>query len=215
MKSVLILGAGNFGSMLARQMNEQGYEIMIVDVRESLINAVMPYVTDAQIGDCTNPNFLRTLGVDNYDLCVVTVSENFQTSLETTSLLKDLGARQVIARAKNEIQEKFLLRNGADEVVYPEKQVALRLAVKYASEKILDFLQFEGGYSIYEMAVPAEWYGKTLVELDLRRKYELNLISLRINGTVKMPKPDRPFKEGDVVYVVGELQNIRKCFHIR
>ena len=215
MKSVLILGAGNFGSMLARQMNEQGYEIMIVDVRESLINAVMPYVTDAQIGDCTNPNFLRTLGVDNYDLCVVTVSENFQTSLETTSLLKDLGARQVIARAKNEIQEKFLLRNGADEVVYPEKQVALRLAVKYASEKILDFLQFEGGYSIYEMAVPAEWYGKTLVELDLRRKYELNLISLRINGTVKMPKPDRPFKEGDVVYVVGELQKIRKCFHIR
>lgn len=215
MKSVLILGAGNFGSMLARQMNEQGYEIMIVDVRESLINAVMPYVTDAQIGDCTNPNFLRTLGIDNYDLCVVTVSENFQTSLETTSLLKDLGARQVIARAKNEIQEKFLLRNGADEVVYPEKQVALRLAVKYASEKILDFLQFEGGYSIYEMAVPAEWYGKTLVELDLRRKYELNLISLRINSTVKMPKPDRPFKEGDVVYVVGELQNIRKCFHIR
>ena len=215
MKSVLILGAGNFGTMLARQMNEQGYEIMIVDVRENLINAVMPYVTDAQIGDCTNPNFLRTLGVDNYDLCVVTVSENFQTSLETTSLLKDLGARQVISRAKNEIQEKFLLRNGADEVVYPEKQVALRLATKYSSEKILDYMQFEGGYSIYEMAVPEDWYGKTLVELDLRRKYELNLISLRINGAVKMPKPDRPFKEGDVAYVVGELSNIRKCFRIK
>ena len=215
MKSVLILGAGNFGSMLARQMNEKGYEIMIVDVRESLVNAVMPYVTDAQIGDCTNPNFLRTLGVNNYDLCVVTVSENFQTSLETTSLLKELGARQVISRAKNEIQEKFLLRNGADEVVYPEKQVALRLAVKYASEKILDFMQFEGGYSIYEMAVPEEWFGKTLVDLDLRRKHELNLISLRSNDVVKMPKPDRPFKSGDVVYVVGELNNIRKCFHIR
>ncbi len=216
MKSVLILGAGNFGSMLARQMNEQGYEIMIVDARESLINAVMPYVTDAQIGDCTNPGFLRSLGVDNYDLCVVTISENFQTSLEATSMLKELGAKQVISRAKNEIQEKFLLRNGADEVVYPEKQVAKRLATKYASEKILDFLQFEGGYSIYEMAVPEEWFGKTLVALDLRRKYELNLISLRSGGgAVKMPKPDREFKAGDVVYVVGELDNIRKCFHIR
>ena len=215
MKSVLILGAGNFGSMLARQMNIQGFEIMIVDVRESLINAVMPYVTDAQIGDCTNPTFLSTLGVDNYDLCVVTISENFQTSLETTSLLKDLGAKQVISRAKNEIQEKFLLRNGADEVVYPEKQMARRLATKYASEKILDFIQFDAGYSIYEMAVPDEWAGRTLLELDLRRKYEVNLISLRRDGQVTIPRPDAPFQKGDVVYAVGEMKKLYKCFHIR
>ena len=215
MKSVLILGAGNFGTMLARQMCEQGYEIMIVDIRESLINAVMPYVTDAQIGDCTSPTFLRTLGVDNYDLCVVSISENFQTSLEATSLLKDLGAKQVISRAKNEIQEKFLLRNGADEVVYPEKQMAKRLATKYSSEKILDFLQLEGGFSVYEMAVPAEWCGKTLVDLDLRRKFEINLICLRSGKEIKVPRPDRPFKADDVAYVVGELSNIRKCFRIR
>ena len=215
MKSVLILGAGNFGSMLARQMCEQGYEIMIVDARESLVNAVMPYVTDAQIGDCTNPNFLQSLGVDNYDLCVVTISENFQTSLETTSLLKDLGAKKVISRAKNEIQEKFLLRNGADEVVYPEKQEALRLATKFASEQILDFLQFEGGYSVYEMAVPRDWFGKNLLELDLRKKHDLNLISVKSDGQVSIPRPDHQFREGDVVYVVGELKNIKKCFHIK
>ena len=215
MKSVLILGAGNFGSMLARQMYEQGFEIMIVDARESLINAVMPFVTDAQIGDCTNPNFLRTLGVDNYDLCVVTISENFQTSLETTSLLKDLGARTVISRAKNEIQEKFLLRNGADEVVYPEKQMALRLATKYASEQILDFIQFDAGYSVYEMAVPGDWFGKTLLELDVRKKFDLNVISLQRDGQITMTNPNEPFREGDAVYVVGEIRNIRKCFHIR
>ena len=215
MKSVLILGAGNFGSMLARQMCEQGYEIMIVDARESLVNAVMPYVTDAQIGDCTNPNFLQSLGVDNYDLCVVTISENFQTSLETTSLLKDLGAKKVISRAKNEIQEKFLLRNGADEVVYPEKQEALRLATKFASEQILDFLQFEGGYSVYEIAVPKDWFGKNLLELDLRRKHDLNLISVKSDGQVSIPRPDHQFRKGDVVYVVGELKNIKKCFHIK
>ena len=215
MKSVLILGAGNFGAMLARQMNEQGYEIMIVDAKENLVNAVMPYVTDAQIGDCTNPGFLRSLGVDNYDLCVVSICENFQTSLEATSLLKELGARQVISRAKNEIQEKFLLRNGADEVVYPEKQVALRLATKYASEQILDFLQFDGGYSIYEMAVPEDWFGRNLLDLDLRRKYELNLISLRSGGQVSIPRPDRNFQPGDIVYVVGEMRNIKRCFHIK
>ena len=215
MKSVLILGAGNFGSMLARQMCKQGYEIMIVDARDSLVNAVMPYVTDAQIGDCTNPSFLRSLGVDNYDLCVVTLSENFQTSLETTSLLKDLGAKRVISRAKNEIQEKFLLRNGADEVVYPEKQEALRLATKFASEQILDFLQFEGGYSVYEMAVPRDWFGKNLLELDLRKKHDLNLISVKSDGQVSIPRPDHQFREGDVVYVVGELKNIKKCFHIK
>ena len=215
MKSVLILGAGNFGSMLARQMCEQGYEIMIVDVRENLINAVMPYVTDAQIGDCTNPTFLESLGVDNYDLCVVSMCENFQTSLETTSLLKDLGAKQVISRAKNEIQEKFLLRNGADEVVYPEKQVAVRLATKYASEQILDFLQFDGGYSIYEMAVPESWFGKTLPELDVRRKYDINVISLRRDTQVSIPGPNDPFQVGDVVYVVGEMKSVQRCFHIK
>ncbi len=215
MKSVLILGAGNFGSMLARQMNAQGYEIMIVDVRENLINAVMPFVTDAQIGDCTNPSFLRTLGVDNYDLCVVTISENFQTSLETTSLLKDLGAKQVISRAKNEIQEKFLLRNGADEVVYPGKQVALRLATKYSSERILDFLQFDGGYAIYEIVVPPEWFGKTLPLLDIRRRFGVNVISLRRAGQVRIPGPDDSFRDGDVVFAVGDRKSIQKCFHIR
>lgn len=215
MKSVLILGAGNFGSMLARQMNSQGYEIMIADAAENRINAVMPFVTDAQIGDCTNPTFLRSLGVDNYDLCVVSMSENFQTSLEATSLLKELGAKQVIARAKNEIQEKFLLRNGADEVVYPEKQVALRLATKYASEQILDFIQFDAGYSIYEMVVPGDWFGKTLLELDVRKKYDINVISLRRNGQVTMTNPKDPFREGDVVYAVGEQKQLYKCFHIR
>lgn len=214
MKSVLILGAGNFGLMLALEMSAQGYEIMIVDVREAQINAAMPYVTDAQIGDCTDPTFLRSLGVNNYDLCVVTISEHFQTSLEATSLLKDLGARLVIARAKNEIQEKFLLRNGADEVVYPEKQIALRLATKYASEKILDFIQFDAGYAIYEMAIPPEWYGKTLPQLDVRRKYDVNIISLRRSGQVLMPRPDDPFREGDVVYAVGEMKKLYKCFHI-
>ena len=214
MISALIIGAGRFGAMLVQQMAQLNYEIMAVDSNEDRINAIMPYVTDAQIGDSTNPTFIRTIGVDNYDLCVVTMSDNFQTSLETTFLLKELGAKRVIARAKNEVQEKFLLRNGADEVVYPE-QVALRLATKYASETILDFLQFDGGYSIYELAVPVMWIGKTLPQLDVRRKYDINLISLRRNGQVCIPRPDDPFQEGDVVYAVGEMKNIQKCFKIQ
>ena len=215
MISALIIGAGRFGAMLVQQMAQLNYEVMVVDSSEDRINAIMPYVTDAQIGDSTNPAFIRTLGVDNYDLCVVTMSDNFQTSLETTSLLKELGAKRVVSRAKNEVQEKFLLRNGADEVVYPEKQVALRLATKYASESILDFLQFEGGYSIFELAVPEQWVGKTLPQLDVRKKYDINLISVFRNGQVLMARPDDPFQKGDAVYAVGEMKNIQKCFKIQ
>ena len=116
--------------------------------------------------------------------------------------------------AENEIQEKFLLRNGADEVVYPEKQMALRLATKYASEQILDFIQFDGGYSIYEMAVPADWMGKTLPQLDVRRKFDVNIISLRRDGQVTVPRADDVFQQGDVVYAVGEMKKLYKCFHV-
>ena len=214
MISALVIGAGRFGAVLVQQMAQFDYEIMVVDQNEDRVNAIMPFVTDAQIGDSTNPAFIRTLGVDNYDLCFVTTSDNFQTSLETTSLLKELGAKRVIARAKNEVQEKFLLRNGADEVVYPEKQASLRLATKYASETILDFLQFEGGYSIYELAVPDFWYGMTLPQLDVRKKFDINIISLRRNGQVTIPRPDDAFREGDVIYAVGEMKNIQKCFRI-
>ena len=138
MKNILLIGLGRFGKHTAMELNRLGHQVMAVDTDESRIEEVLPYVTNAQIGDSTNVEFLKSLGIGNYDVCIVTISGNFQNSLETTSLLKELGAKMVVSRAERDVQEKFLLRNGADEVVYLEKQAARWTAIRYTAEHILD-----------------------------------------------------------------------------
>jgi len=214
MDTVLIIGIGEFGSNVARRMEELHCEVMAVDSCEERINEILPYVTNAIIGDGTNADFLRSLGVDNYDVCIVALGGLFQSSLETTSLLKELGAKKVVSRATNDVQMKFLLRNGADEVVYPEKQMALRIATKYASESILDFISLDNNYSIYELKVPKEWYGKSLSQLDIRKKYNVNILTVRRNREVFIPAPDTVMQYDDVALVIGEEHDIYKCFKI-
>ena len=213
MKSVLVIGAGQFGTHIAKRMEELHCEVMAVDINEDCINDIMPYVTDAKIGDGTNEEFLRTLGVDDYDVCFVTLGRHFQTSLETTSLLSELGAKKVISRATNDVQMKFLLRNGADEVVYPEKQTALRIATKYASDNILDFFHLEKEYYIYELKVPKAWHGKTLVQIDIRKKLNINILTIKRNGEVLIPSADTVILPDDVAFVLGELRDIQKALN--
>lgn len=214
MKSVLIIGVGQFGSHIAKRMEELRCEVMAVDVSEQRINEILPYVTNAQIGDGTNEEFLRSLGIRNFDVCIVALGGLFQCSLETTSLLSELGAKKVISRATNDVQMKFLLRNGADEVVYPEKQTALRIATKYASDSILDFIQLDNNYSIYEMVIPKEWYGKTLSQIDIRKRFNVNILTVRRNGEVFIPAPDTEMQEDDIAFVIGSIKDIEKCFRL-
>lgn len=138
MKSILLIGLGRFGKHIAMHLNHLGHQVMAVDTSEERVEAVLPLVTNAQIGDSTNADFLESLGVRNYDVCIVAIGNNFQSSLETTSLLSELGARFVVSRAATDVQEKFLLRNGANEVVYPEKQLAKWTAIRYSADHILD-----------------------------------------------------------------------------
>ena len=214
MKSVLLIGAGQFGCHVAKIMNEMRCEIMAVDIDESSINDILPFCTSAQIGDGTNEEFLRSLGVGNFDVCIVSIGDNFQSSLEITALLKELGAQVVISRASNDVQEKFLLRNGADEVVYPEKQSARRLAVKLSSDAILDFFELDESYSIYEMAMPRDWVGKSVVQLDGRRKYNINGISIKRDGRVMIPGADTVMSQDDRLYVIGDMKDLRRCFKL-
>ncbi len=214
MKSVLIIGAGQFGCHVAKIMSGLKCEIMAVDIDESSVNAILPYVTNAQIGDGTNKEFLQSLGVRNYDVCIVSIGDNFQTSLEATALLKEMGASLVISRASNDVQEKFLLRNGADEVVYPEKISAKRLAIKMSSDAILDFIELDENYSIYEMAMPRDWVGKSLVQLDVRRKFNINIISVKREGKIIMPGADTVMNQQDVLYVIGDMKDLKRCFKI-
>ena len=215
MKNILLIGLGRFGKHIAIQLNSLGHEIMAVDIDEERINTVLPYVTNAQIGDSTNYNFLKSLGISNFDVCIVTISGNFQNSLETTSLLKELGGKMVVSRANREVQEKFLLRNGADEVVNPEKQIAKWTAIRYTSNYILDYVKLDDNYAIFEVELPDAWIGKNIQEVNLRQRYGINIMAIKEKGSMKLAiSPDDILNEGQTLLVVGEHKAIQKCFHI-
>jgi len=214
-KSILLVGVGNFGKHIARKFNELGHDVMAIDQDEERINDVMSLVTSAQIGDSTNEDFLRTLGVDNYDVCIVTIGGDFQSSLETTSLLKELGAKKVVSRAERDGQAKFLLRNGADEIVYPEKQLASWMGIRYSADHILDYIELDGEHAIFEVTVPKEWIGMTVGQLDIRRKYKINIMGIKKNGRFSVSiTPDTVLTEDKTLMVVGEYKALQKCFRM-
>lgn len=215
MKSVLLIGLGRFGRHIAMKLNDLNHQVMAVDQNEERVNAVLPFVTNAQIGDSTNEEFLSTLGIRNFDTCIVAIGDNFQNSLETASLLKELGAKKVIARASRGVQEKFLLRNGADEVVYPEKQLASWTAIRCTSEHILEYIELDKDYSIFELEIPVEWNGKTVIQLNIRKKYGINILGIRENGQLNMNiTPDTLLDSEKSILVLGNQKEIQKCFRI-
>lgn len=215
MKSVLLIGLGRFGRHIAVKLDQMHHEIMAVDKNEDRVNAVLPYVTNAQIGDATNEEFMESLGVNNFDVCIVAIGDDFQSSLEATSLLKELGARLVVSRAARDVHAKFLLRNGADEIVYPEKQVAYWTAIRYTADHILDYIELDDDHAIYEISVPGKWIGKTVEEIDVRRRYGINIMAIKRTGKMQMNiTPYTEFVSGDTVFVLGNTKDIQKCFHI-
>ncbi len=215
MKTILLIGLGRFGRHIAMKLYDLNHQIMAVDTNEERVHAVLPYATNAQIGDSTNEEFLSSLGIKNFDVCIVAIGDDFQSSLETASLLKELGATKVIARAATGVQEKFLLRNGADEVVYPEKQLANWTAIRCTSDHILDYVEIDGDYSIFELTVPSEWDGKTVCQIDIRKKFGINLLGIRDNGKLNMLiTPDTVLEKNKSILVLGEHKSIQKCFHI-
>ena len=215
MKSILLIGLSNFGVLLTKQLYELGHQLMAVDLDESRINAILPIVTDAQIGDGTNADFLKSLGLNNYDICVVAIENDFQSSLETTSLLKELGAKFVVSCADREVQAKFLLRNGADEVINPEKQVAEWAAIRYTANRILDYVKLDEDHAIFEVPVPKDWAGKSIGELDIRKKYSINMLGVKENGKLNLSiTADTVLHENVTLLVLGEQKRLQKCFRI-
>ena len=215
MKSVLLIGLGRFGRHIAKTLDELGHQTMAIDVKEDRVNAVLPYVTSAQIGDSTNEDFLDTLGVGNFDVCFVAIGDDFQNSLETTSLLKEKGAKMVVSRAARDVHAKFVLRNGADQVVYPERELANWTAIRYTANHISDYIEVGEGCSIIEVEIPKEWIGKEIQDLDLRRKYKINVLAIKKENDMNLQvMPDTVLKEGANLLVLGKTHDIQKCFHI-
>ena len=215
MKSVLLVGLGRFGKHIAEKLYELDHQVMAVDRREGRVDAVLPLVTNAQIGDSTNPDFLRSLGIGNFDFCIVAIGDDFQSSLETTSLLKELGAKLVVSRAARDVHAKCLLRNGADEIVYPERQLAEWTAIRYSADHILDYIELDDEHGIFEVHVPADWVGKTVGELDVRKRYSLNIMALRDDGVLNLAvTPDIQIEADQSMLVLGTMKQIQKVFHI-
>lgn len=215
MKSILLIGLGRFGRHIAIKLDELNHQVMAVDNNESRVEAVLPYVRNAQIGDATNEDFIRSLGVRNFDVCIVAIGDNFQSSLETTSLLKELGAKMVVSRAARDVHAKFLLRNGAHEVVYPEKQLASWTAIRYSADHIFDYVELDEEHGIFEISIPDAWIGKTVGELDIRKKYNVNIMALRCNGVLDMNIASETLLGDDqTMLVLGNIKNIQKQFHI-
>ena len=215
MKSILLIGLGRIGRHVAVKLSEMRHQVMAIDKREERVDAVTNFITNAQIGDSTDEEFLRSLGIRNFDVCIVAIGNDFQSSLETTSLLKELGARLVVSRAARDVHAKFLLRNGADEIVYPEKQLAYWTAIRYGSDHIFNYIELGQEYAIFEIQVPENWKGKTIGRLDIRQKYNINIMALKIEGRMDMSITSDTVLSGNMtMLVLGKNKDIQKCFHI-
>ena len=211
MKSILIIGLGRFGRHMAKKFSEQNNDVMAIDINEERINNVLSVVTNALIGDATNEQFMETLGVRDFDLCVVAIGDNFQSSLETTALLKDLGAKFVLARASRDVHAKFLLRNGADDVIYTEKETAERLAVKYGSDNIFNYIELNDEYSIYEIAVPSSWLNKSILKVNVRSKYGISILATKQgNNIYPLPKPEHVFTDSESLMILGKNEDVSR-----
>jgi trk system potassium uptake protein TrkA len=215
-RSFLIIGLGRFGRHIASKLNEMGMQVMAVDKNEERVEEVLDYVTNAQVGDGTSQEFLASLGVRNFDVCIVAIGDSFLAALETTSYLKELGARKVVARASRDTQRKFLLRNGADDVVYPERDMGEWAAVRYAGDNIFDYMQIDGEFGVFEVGVPSSWVGRTIGEIGVRNQYKMNIIAVKTDsGMDIMTGADYRLEPDQTLMVVGRIKDVAKYFNTK
>jgi trk system potassium uptake protein TrkA len=215
MKTILVIGIGRFGKHLSRKLIELGNEVMIIDKEEEKLSELLPLAASAQIGDCTKEEVLRSFGISNFDLCFVCVGTNFQSSLEITSLLKDLGAKYVISKASRDIHIKFLLRNGADEVIDPEKDIAEKLAVRCSANNLFDYIELTKDISIYEIPPAESWIGKSIKEVNFRARYHASILATKIGDRVSLlPSADHIFRQDEHLMVIGRHSDVEKILKL-
>lgn len=212
---ILVIGLGYFGRRIAQTLCDHDENVMVVDSVEERVQDCLPFAVNGRIGDTTDPDFVQSLAPQDYDVCIVAIGDDFMSSLQTTSLLKEAGAKLVVSRASDDVQEKFLLRNGADKVVFPERSAADWTAVCYGDQNVFDYLPVGDGYVVMEVAVPRGWVGKCLARLNIRHEFGVNVIAL-MEGKAMNPNvdPARPLEEDDVLVVLGKLEDIRRCFRL-
>lgn len=209
MKSILIIGLGRFGRHMAQKFIENGHEVLAIDENEERADAAVGMIQQIMIGDATDERFMESLGIRNFDLAVIAIGENFQSVLEITVLLKDLGCKYIVARATRDVHKKLLLRNGADYVVYAEREIAERLAIKFGADNIFDYIELTPEIGIYEIAIPGKWVGKSILDLSIRTKYHISVLATKKGNQIyPLPHPNHVFTEDESVMVMGTFEDV-------
>ncbi|MGN0714110.1 MAG: potassium channel family protein [Anaerovoracaceae bacterium] len=211
MKSILIIGLGRFGRHMARKFSEQGHSVLAIEKDSETADNAIDVVKDIQIGDARSELFIESLGISNFDLCVVAIGDDFLSALEITVLLKDYGAKYIIARATRDVYRKLLLRNGADYVVYAEREMAERLAIRFGSRNVYDYMKLGEDFEIFEIDAPSSWHGRTILEKQVRSKYGITILATKQGNLVSpSPSPEYVFNGQDTLIVLGTSAQIDK-----
>ena len=210
-KQFVIIGLGRFGSSVAKTLYALGHDVLAIDSNEDLVQEISDSVTHAVQMDATDENALRTLGLRNFDVAVVTIGANIQASVMATLLVKDMGIKYIIAKGNSDLHAKVLYKIGADRVILPEKDMGVRVAHNLVSSSILDYIELSPDYSIIEIESPKEWYGKSMKELSLRSKYGINVIAIKRNNEVNIsPDADDVINKDDIVVAIGSAEDLTK-----
>ncbi|MTI71556.1 MAG: TrkA family potassium uptake protein [Firmicutes bacterium] len=215
MKQFLVLGCGRFGSSIAKTLYKLGHDVMVIDKDSEKIKNISQHVTHVIEGDAKDEKIIRSLGVSNFDIVVVTMALNIQSSILTSILLRELGAKYIIAKAQNELHAKVLYKIGVDRVVFPEKDMGAKVARNIISPNIVDYINLSSDYSIVEISPLKQWFGKSLIELNLRRKYEINVIAVKQGDDINIsPRADYVVNKGDILVVISHNSNSKKLMKL-
>lgn len=210
-KQFVIIGLGRFGSSVAETLYGLGNDVLVIDKDEDLIQDISDSVTHAVQMDATDENALRTLGLRNFDVAVVTIGSNIQASVMVTLLVKELGVKYIIAKGNSDLHAKVLYKIGADRVILPEKDMGVRVAHNLVSESILDFIELSPDYSIMEIEAPEEWRGKSIRELKLRSKYGINVMAIKKVDSINLsPLADDTVDAKDILVAIGSAEDLSK-----
>jgi len=213
MKQFVIIGIGRFGGAVAETLSELGHEVLAIDTDEEAIQKISDKVTHAVTADATDESVLKSLGVRNFDVAVVAIGSDIQSSILITLMLKELGVRYVVAKAQNELHARVLMKIGADKIVFPEREMGERVAHNLISSSILDFIELSEDHSIIEYAVPESWKGKALRDINMRARYGVTVVAIRNMKDESIniaPKADSGIKEGDIMIVIGHNDDLKK-----
>lgn len=210
-KQFIVIGLGRFGQSVAKTLFDMGYDVLAVDDDETIVQEIADSVTHAVAMDATDEYALRTLGIRNFDIAVVSIGTNIQSSIMVTLNLKEAGVKKVVAKATNDMHAKLLTKIGADRVILPEMDMGIRVAHNLVSANILDFIELSPDYSIVEVTAPSQWMGKDIKTLDVRAKYGINIMAIKSDDDINIsPRAADEIREGDVLVIIGSINDLSK-----